>query len=381
MADLKGILTQLNHALPTGVDPTRLAQWRLRDGVTYQQIRNRLATELTALNAELLQSWGDMIYITELDYLEYRNGGSIADMPDITDLDRAEATKASTIAHSIDLRVKGDGVGGSERFWRDARAAVIKANLDEKKQKGRQTIEKAILTRATNDGDNLVGSSGYDTAFANASATFSYTPPAYGGNTFDSTHTHFVGYNSASLDHGDMVNGLAKHVAEHGHTGMLKALVAEADIASYYALGDRFIQPTAGQTTIIDRGGQSSGVTSMFSNDDYGMRPPGGSYYVGKYLSDAGVVRVYGTARIPTGYAFVYNAYGINDERNSLAMRVHPTVGFGFYIKETPSEGTTYPIKHIQVEIEYGLSVNAGRTNGAAGYLVSGGVWVDPTIA
>lgn len=382
MAEIKGILTTLNHRLPAGVDATRLAQWRLRDGSSYQALRNRIATEITQLNADLVQSWGNLIYITTEDYFEYQNGGALADMPDTTELDRAENSKAETVGHTIDLREKSDGIGGSGKFWRDARMSVIDANIAQKIQKGRQTLEKSILTRLFNNTVNAVGAAGtgFDMPFANASASVSYAPPAYGGNTFDTTHDHYIGYNSgASATAATMLNGLAATVVHHGHTGNLRAVVSEADIALYHALGDSFIMPTAGRVVIMDRGGDTSGAT-FFNNRPYGDRPMSGTYYIGDFVSTSGIIELYATARVPTGHAAVYNSYGINSPMNPIAVRIHPDVGFGFYIREIPDETTTYPVKQIDVVIEYGVSTNAPRTNGASGFLVSGGAYANATI-
>lgn len=383
MTDIKGVLTTLNHRLPAGVDATRLAQWRLRDGASYPELRGRMATLFTQLNAEILSAWGDLLYVTTMDHFEYQNGGTLDDFKDTTELDRAESSKADTVGHSIDLREKSDGLGGSWKFFRDARDAVIEANLQQKLQKGRQTIEKSILNRMFNNDANAVGAggTGFDMPFCNASASVTYAPPAYGGNTFATTHDHFLGSNSsASKTVATQLNDLAKLVTEHGHTGNLRAIVSGADIGTYNALGDNWIKPTGGSIGFSDRGGNTTGA-SFYSNLDYGQRPAVGKYFIGQFLSNSGVITVEATDRLTTGYACVYNSYGINNPNNPIAIRIHPDRGFGFFLREIPSGNEEFPVAQIDVVTEYGVSANAGRTNGASGLLVAGGVWVDATIA
>lgn len=380
MTDVKGVLTTLNHALPAGVDATRLAQWRLREGRSYEQVRAELTASLDGLNEELVNRWGDIMFITTEDHMEYPNGGALEDMPDVTDLDRYEPHKGTTVGHMIDLRVKGAAIGGTHRFFRDAREATLVATIRDHAQRGRNTFEKALLTRAMTDNENLLGTSGYDVGFASASASVSYAPPAYGGQTFLTTHTHYVGVDSNSLNHADLIEKLAETVTEHADDGYkLIAYIAEADASTYMAL-DNFVKLTNNNIFYIDMGGATSG-NQFFSRGELSGTPQTGGRLIGYYQSPYGQIELRSTRRIPTKYASVFRSYGVNDPRNPLAVRVHPDVGFGFYIKEIPSYDTTWPVKAIEFEIEYGISCGMDRTAGAAGYLVSGGVWVDPTIS
>jgi hypothetical protein len=60
---------------------------------------------------------------------------------------------------------------------------------------------------------------------------------------------------------------------------------------------------------------------------------------------------------------------------------VHPEVGFGFYIVPETTQDDKYPIKEVHTEFEFGVGVGEDRTNGAVGYLVSGGTYANPTIS
>lgn len=378
MADFKGILTTQSHALPTGLDPTRLAQWRVgRDGRSYDQLRSDVVAGLEGVNREILSTWGDLLYVTTDDYVEYQDGGGTGDMADVTELDRVEPQRGETKAHMFDLREKGDAIGGSEKYFRDAREELIRASLAGLVQRGRNTLEKSILTRALTNTVNTLGTSGYDMPFANASGTVSWTPPMWGGKTFTTSHNHFLGYDSgSSKTFADVLDGLAATLHEHGHSAPFTAYVSEADVTTYRGLTN-YVRPLR---FTIDKGGATSG-NQLYMAGSMGEQPNAGGRMVGMYDTAYGEVELRATNRIPTGYAFMYRSYGVNDPRNPIWVRVHPQVGFGFYIKEIPSYSTTYPVKTIEVRIEYGVGVGRDRTNGANGYLVSGGTWANPTIS
>lgn len=380
MAEIRGVLTTLNHALPAGLDPARLAQWRLRDGYTYAQARSDLAAALDGLNLELATAWGDLTFVTFEDHFEYPNGGTITDMPYITDLDRPESIKGSTVGHMIDLKVIGQAIGGTKRYFRDTRYAVWQAALRDMVYRARQTYEKKLLTRFFNNTSNALGTSGYDVPFANNSSGVTYTPPAYGGKTFASSHDHYIAYNTGgSATYATMLNGLTQTVQEHGHNGPYIGMVSEADVATIRALTD-YVEPVDNQIIVIDRGGETSG-NRYYETGEIAAPAPSGGFYIGKYQGPYGLISMFATARIPTGYAGVYKSYGKNDERNPLAVRVHPDVGFGIRAIEEPSYDEMYPVKSITVEFEFGISCGNDRTTGAAGYLVAGSSYVNPTIA
>jgi len=381
MAETQGPLTTLNNVLPSGLDATRLAQWQLNSGRTYADVRSEVAGALNGLNQELLAAWGDMIYVTTEDYMEYPDGGTVTDMPDLSELDSADIYKGSTVGHMIDLKAKGRGIGGSWRFFRDAREAQILATIRDVLTSGRNTFEKAVLTRAMTDTANLLGSIGYDLPFCNASSGVTYTPPAVGGSTFASSHTHYVGVATGTgVDLGTVLNTLAGHLQEHGHPPPYNAKVAVADVATYNGLG-KFSKPISDRIILVDRAGATTGSEFYERGTVETPQGSGAGYYIGSYVSSYGEIFLYATARIPTKWSLVYKSYGTNNAKNPIAVRVHPDQGFGFFINEVASDNDKFPVAKIQIEIEYGVSCGMDRTAGAAGYLISGGAWANPTIS
>jgi hypothetical protein len=78
----------------------------------------------------------------------------------------------------------------------------------------------------------------------------------------------------------------------------------------------------------------------------------------------------------------MFKSYGANDPRNPIALRVHPDVLFGLRIKEIPSFDTTWPVKEIYIETEFGVSCGINRAIGAAWMLGAGAsTYTNPTIS
>lgn len=375
MAEVLGLRTIIAKALPTGVDGTRIAQWQLRSGKSYRQWVSEAATALAGWNAEMARMWGWLYGLTEEIMMEYPNGGSVTPMPQLPDTDRIEPKHGTTIGHMIDLIAYGDAMGGTRRYFRDLREAQADADLQRIILSAQWRFEQAILTRWFTNTENSVGTSGYDVPFVRGTGgTVDFAPPAYGGEAFTTSHNHYLGVDSDNLGYDDALNQLAETLQEHGHNPPYNAMVSRADIASYYALPD-FIEPLPPNVMVVDRGTTTADTgAALFAREDreFGR--------VGSFNSEYGVVVLRATNRVPTKYLGMCKSYGQDNPRNPLAIRVHPDVGFGAYIIPETSIDDDYPLKQIDVEFEFGVSVGRDRTNGAVAYLVSGGAWANPTI-
>ena len=376
MAKIIGPQTILNHALPTGVDGARMAKWALRDGITYQQAANDLALAVGDLNQEMVNQYGWLFGITEMDHLEYRDGSTVTMAPEITDIDKVDAIGGGTIGHMLPLRSYGQGIGGSSKYFRDLRSELMMADISEVVDSLRWRFEYELLNRALTDTENALGT-GYDVPFVRGTGgNVDFTPPTYGSENFANTHTHYLGVDDDTLGFDDLLNNLAETLVEHGHMAPFDALVSKVDIdaGSYQALTNwvELVDPTI---AFIDRGGESSG------NQFYSRGTAELQGLVGRYQSRYGLINVRMNNRVPTLYAGMYKSTGNNSMTNPLAVRVHPDVGFGVRIAAVPSIDEHYPILQINMELEFGVSTGRDRTKGAVGYLVSGGTWVTPTIS
>lgn len=381
--DIKGVLTTLSNTLPLGLDGTRIAQWLMKEGYSYDVLRADVVAAANGVNLEEASAWGPMINIIPDDHFEYPTGGSVYKMPRLSELDRPQPRKGKNSGHMIDLWRVGDAIGGSEVFFRDARASVINSTIAQILIAGRNTLDIDILTRFFTNTENQLGSSGYDVGFCDGSTTVQYAPLEWNGKVFTTSHNHYLGYDSgSSKTFADVLDGLALTITEHGHQPPLMALISETDVTTIRALTN-FIKPVDASTE-WDRGGLTTGNIYRQQGETQAP-PPVGGRFVGWYDSNYGRMVLFASNRIPTGYVGMWKSYGVNDVRNPIAIRVHPAVGFGFYIAEVPSQITTWPVKSIEVWNEYGVSANGQgamvRTAGAVGLLVSGGVFANPTIS
>lgn len=374
MAEVLGPLNLLSRALPTGVDGTRIAQWSMRDGLTYGELANQMALALGDANQQLIADWGWLFFLTEELAMEYENGGSVTAMPELTDTDRAQPLHGTTIGHMIDLRAYGQAVGGSRRYMRDVRSAQVRAAISNIVRRGRWRFEQLLINRLFDNSESTIGTAGYDVPFVRGTGgAVDFAPPAYDGEAFTTSHNHYLGTDSDSKTAADALNDMAETLQEHGHVPPYTAMVARADVATYYALTDwvEIVEPVV---STIDRGGTSTGPMFFATGSrEFGT--------IGFYHSEWGLVEVKATSRIPTAYSGMVKSYGQLASANPLAVRVHPDVGFGFYVlPETVPDDDT-PIKQLDVEIEFGIGVGMDRTNGAASHLDAAGTYTAPTIS
>lgn len=375
MAEILGPQTILSRALPEGVDGTELAKFAIRGNYTWQDAVTEMSAAIGAFNQSFINRWSGMFYITEDDWVEYANGGTVTRAKAITDVSNPDAISGETKGHMIALTPYGNAIGGSWRFFRDARQPQLEAMVRNAIAQHKDRLEFELLNRMFIDDEIAVGSVGYNVPFVLTTGTVDYVPPKVDGKDFAS-HSHYVGVNvSTPKTFADLLNSLVETVAEHGHQAPYTALIAREDINTYKGLA-KYVEYTAPIVSVVDRGGATTG--SQYYGSYTPMLTEG---VVGYFDADLGMVELRSSYRIPTGYAAVYKSYGNNDPRNPLAIRVHPRQGFGLFItSEVAPNSANFPLGKMTIESEFGVGVGMDRTNGAAGLLVAGGAWADPTI-
>ena len=374
MADVLGPMNLLDKALPVGVDGTRLAEWAMRDGVTYGQLAQQLALALGDANEALVAKWGFLFSITEEIMMEYENGGSVTEMDELTDTDKGVPVRGDTLGHMLPLRAYGNAIGGTKRYFRDARSAKIRAGISTLVRRGVWRFEKKLLGRFFSNAEETIGTAGYSVPFVRGTGgTVDFAPVPYDGKTFTTAHDHFVGVNlSTPKTMADVIELLVTTLAEHGHDAPYTALVSRDDIALFAALTNKVVLVEAALQIL--RGGATSGPQYFAAGQQTLMR-------IGSYQSSLGLVDLVASARIPSGYVGMTKSYGQLDSRNSLAVRVHPDRGFGLAVVPETTDDMEYPIKQLDVDFEFGIGVGMDRTNGAVGYLVAGGTYANATIS
>lgn len=374
MAEVLGPLTLLNKALPLGVDGTRLAEWMMRDGITYGQLVNKLALALGDANQQLVSKWGWLFSLTEELSMEYEQGGTVNPMDELTDVDRPVAIHGTTIGHMLPLRRYGQAIAGSKYYFYDVRSEQLKAQISTIVRRGIWRFEQKLLSRFFLSTDEAIGAAGYSVPFVHSTTgAIDFQPPPYDGNAFATTHDHFIGVNvSTPKTMADVLEALAATLAEHGHPAPFDAIVSRSDIALFNALTNKVLL-VDGRVT-WDRGGATSGPQFIASGNPTLST-------IGSYQSSVGLIDLHATARIATGYVGMCKSYGQLDGRNALAVRVHPLRQFGLAVVPETTPDDDVPIKQLDVDFMFGVGVGADRTNGAVGFLVAGGSYVDGTIS
>lgn len=384
-----GVLAQ-NQPLPAGLDGNRIALWALRSGNTYESVRAMLGAGLQEYNAQMLVAWGDMITVTKDTFLMYPNGGSIEPAVMLSGGARVPLVRGFNAGHMVDLQVWGIGIGGTWREFADMTESVLIASVRGIVTALRNNFDKAMLTRFFNNTDNALGTSGntpagYDAPFCNgsplrASGGPDYAPPNWNGQTFQDTHNHYIAENSSSGKTWDnLLSDLAQLINEHGLAADYKVYMSDgADVGTVSALTE-FVKPVD-DINWADRGGSTSGA-QYFESVGLGAVPATGGRYVGSYRTNYGLARLWATPRVPTGYAGLYKPNSELSPLNALAVRYRPEFGLGCRIVEIPDFNTTFPLKEVDVELEYGVSCSSNRYMGAAGQIGAGvSSYSNPTI-
>lgn len=381
MAVYKGVQLASSLALPAGLDGSRIAIDASRGGISLTQLVGDVNAALQGVSAEVMDAFGDLIHITPEDHLEYPSGGDPGRMTKVSELDTVDSTYATTVGHHIDLQPYKSRYTIGEIALMDLPLPRIQANIRMHTEKVRNTFEYEVFNRAFLNTSTALLPGGYAAPFANASNGFTFAPPAFGGQTFATTHTHYVGYNSsASATLASLLDGGAAHLSEHGHQAPYTAYVAEADVATYAALTN-FIAYVAPVIQTIDRAGATSGA-QYFANGIVQATQPSGGRTIGWYQSNYGPVELRATYRIPTKYVFMYKSYGYNSPKNPLYVRIRPAVGFGVRMYVEPHADPLYQIKSMEMRMEFGVAAGMDRTAGFAGFLATGNTtYVAPTIS
>jgi hypothetical protein len=334
-----------------------------------------------------------MITITPEQAMWYMNGGAIQPVEVTMGKSRPSGVTGVNASHMIDLKVYSLAFGGDARTLEDMTESQLVGGVMGLVTAFRDQYDQLLLNRAFSSTENLLGTNGYDVPFCNASPNGGsggpkFAPPKYNGKVFYEDHQHYVGVNSSSTNpatgsaytFGDGVSTLAGLVGEHGlpMATYFKVLVAEADV-DLIQRDLRYVLPV--DNINVDRGGLTSG-NIYYEQGQVGATPASGGRYIGSVNTSYGFGRMFSIPRIPTAYAFLYRPGAPFAANNALAVRYRPSTGYGCLIKEIPDFNTTFPIKEIDVEDEFGISCGPNRFAGAAMKFGAGfSTYTDPTIS
>ena len=377
MAIKRGPHTINDLTLPAGVDGGLLARYRLADGSSMRRLLNELQGALNAGNRRM-QKWG-RFYTSQSNFeVFYPDGNANQEMPEISDLDRPPSVRGTISGHSLPMSDYGRRIGGSYLFWRrsdltsirlEASAAVIQQEIE-------TTFEKRMFERLFSNAEESVGT-GYSVPWvAGGTGHIDYSPPAFAGQAFDTTHNHFSATASnlntaANID--TQIDKMVDHLYHHGHRQPYEMWVADTDIEKYQA-SSKFIDLIDFPNIInFDRGGETAGPR-ILARGTPGMDADG---MFGGFKSKRGSVHMYAYNRIPTNYLAAFSP----SSGAPLRLRVEKSAnGFGARVITGASHNTDYPVSYIDVIFTFGFGVGPDRVAVVAGQF-GDAAYSTPTIA
>lgn len=356
----------------TGWDAGALESYRLQDGTTYAQVVGDLTAAVSAVTAEILNSplWASLCSFTEEPDVEYRMGTSNG-FGTFTEYGSPDAARATTDGHMLPIQAHDRGMGWTWDYLRKARMSQLEADIADAVQDVRDIWRKKMLTRLLKRGDDSgasigLGSAGLSPGFATTAAStgVDFTPPAWGGNTFTSTHEHYVPIAGGAFTTA-VFTDIKDELREHGHEMPYDCIIGPSDEAAVRALSGFVPVPS----NVVAYGANVS-VAQL----DPAITEPG-VYYIGT-INDINVRVVSG---MPQYYGFAWKSYGRLSQRNPLRVRLQKGEQAWRVVAMTdPRAGNaTLPIQNLMLFTEFGVGVG-DRTNGTPRY-VNNAAWADGT--
>lgn len=356
----------------TGWDATELQNYKLQDGTTFDRVVSMLNAGLGALGAELYSHPLYSALASYQDYpeVEYRVGTSNG-MNRHTEYSRPDQQRAGTEGHMLPLLDWDRGLGWTWDYLRKARMSQIEADIADALKDVRDRYRIQVLTRLLQRGDDSgaakgLGSSGYSPGFATAAASTSvdFTPPTWGGTSFDTSHEHYVGIAGGAFT-AAVFTDAKDELREHGHEAPYDFVIGPSDestvkgLTGFVKASDQWVQYGALQDiATFGAGAVAPGLYPIGAINDF---------------------RVWVMAGMPQYYGFGWKSYGANSQRNPLRIRLQKGV-MRPVIAAYPDNslpGPAQPLKGIYLFTEFGVGVY-DRTAGTARY-VNNTTWADGT--
>jgi hypothetical protein len=355
----------LSLVMMTGWDATELANYQLQDGTTYAEVVSRVNAALAALNAEFANDWMAELYsYQDNPEVSYRVGSSNG-FETHTEYARPDAYRAATEGHMLPLIAYDRGLGWTWDYLRDARMSQIEADIADAIKDARDKRRVRILTRLLKRGDDSgsasgLGSTGYSPGFATAAASTNvdFTPPTFGGTTFDSNHEHYVGISGGVFTNA-VFQDAYDELREHGHEPPFDFLLGPSDRNTVEALSN--FTPVTDPLIVYGATQDRAGVAMQ------------------DYIGVINHFRVREVRGVPQYYGAGYKSYGRLSQRNPLRLRLHKgSIALQVTAMTDPNAGNaTYPIQYLMLFMEFGVGV-ADRTAATPRY-VNSATWSDGT--
>jgi len=365
--DLKGVLR-----IPDTYDLSYIKKWeRSADSrVDFGQLARTAAAAFSIFNTNLSNGyWARYVTPTVKLTADDEVGNDGGTLPELAEYVDNDAVYADETGHMIPMKDYGRLMswtywairrGDNESLERQIRIFVGQAQ---------NTWDKALLTRLFKSTYDAVGS-GRSVPFADGgTADDDYIPPAYGGNTFANTHTHFLRHLDSAVGRDAYLAAAGTHLREHGIMGPYELVIPEVDVADWAVLDGTntnhsvFIKPT--------RDGILTANVEVRNSFDNGT-------YVGAIENDRDVFLVKPETRLATNYAGVFKPQGFNAPMNPLLVRYEAGYPLGLTLVQT--EPGMFPLQNARGIFTFGAGIGY-RLAGVLCFFAASGDYTDPVIS
>lgn len=356
-SDLKNVIR-----LPSNVDQSYLAKWRLKDGTTFDRVIARLGSALVLFNRSLAAGyWGQYFRTTTEMTVEYATGNS-GRLGEVSEYTRPDPIFGASTGHMLPLKDYGGALGWTYLALRRAHAGKLDLDIRALIEKAGNLWEWALLNRLFKSVYETVGSTGKSVPLADGgTADSEYVPPSYEGRTFLYTHNHYGRAADSAEGRLAAVKAMAGHLLEHGINSPWDLVIPEADKADWagvtgFKKPDRGVLSTAGVE-----------VRASIPEDTY----------IGIIEVDDGWFKVKPTPRLPTDYAGAFKPQGNGSVNNPLVVRYEEGYPLGLTLVGQIEE---YPLQDAVALFTFGVGIG-NRLNGVCYKFASSGDYTDPTIS
>lgn len=351
----------------TGYDADELLKYALADGTTIDIVDAQLRAGLGAVNVKFQSGlWGDLCYFTDEPRVDYRMG-STNSMERSTEYGLPDDYRATVEGHMLPILDWDRGLAWTYKYLKQARLSDISADIADGlkavEDRWRVSIFTRLLQRGDDSGANKgLGSSGYSPGFATTagSTNVDFTPPSFGGNTFASTHEHYVAI-AGGVPTVAMFQDAYSELREHGHTPPFDFLASDSDRVAITNLNG--FTPNLANT--------NSDVIQAITLNQVNLPA--------EYIGEIESFRVRTDYGIPQYYACAFKTYGVNSPRNPVAIRLFKGTTLPTAIASThPNVGSMmHPLQSLMLFFEFGVGIN-DRTAATPRYF-NNNTWSDGT--
>lgn len=349
-------------------DLPEMKKIELADGTTFEQMLREVQDVANAVSGEItrLPHYSSLFGVQDIPELEYGTftGGGIQEM---TEYGVPDPYKGKTTGHMLPIRMYTRALGWTFLALEKRRRNQITADFNVLVDDVRNHFQQKLLTRFFKMEAEVVGeTSGASVPFADGGVADPVWIPLRSpeGVEFANTHDHYR--RTATLTDADLLLAV-KHLREHGHEAPYDVTAAELDAATWQALTNW--RPPIWPGIVYRDTSSGTDRAALTGIEDYN----------GYIETEAGVVKVWFTPRIPTGYWSIHKDYGAGAAQAPCRMRIDPNSGFGWQI--VPGTFVNSPVNLAVLRSEWDFGIGEDRTNGVFTYNFASGDYITPTIS